>query len=74
MEFIKLFIFRIIFYKKKIPTSIEINVEGIRGRNYSLWAKNPGRIKKVESAKLEGEILVISFEGKEERRKIFIWL
>jgi len=46
MEFIKLFIFRIIFYKKKIPTSIEINVEGIRGRNYSLWAKNPGRIKK----------------------------
>jgi hypothetical protein len=74
MEFIKLFIFRIIFYKKKIPTSIEINVEGIRGRNYSLWVKNPGRIKKVEGAKLEGGILVISFEGKEERRKIFIWL
>jgi len=53
---------------------IEINVEGIRGRNYSLWVKNPGRIKKVEGAKLDGEILVISFEGKEERRKIFIWL
>ncbi len=53
---------------------IEINVEGISGKNYLLGVTNPERIKRVEGAKLEGENLVISFEGKEERKSIFIWL
>ncbi len=44
---------------------IEIKLEGIGGRNYSMGVKNAGRIKRIEGAKLEKERIVISFEGEE---------
>lgn len=55
---------------------LELNLEGISGKEYILRVKNPALIKKVEGGKLEKESIIILFnkgKGGFEHKKIIIY-
>lgn len=53
---------------------IEINLEGLGGKDYSIGVKNARRIKRIGGARLEKEMIIVSFKDKEMMVQSFLQL